>query len=250
MVWMHRRISVAGMKGNCLRLRLTATGADATKGFGMSSTHEYKEKAVGALKQFYQTDMRWSYWVIAGLVAIGIVASFFKGGWALYPILFAAGVLSMIQEAADRNGQGVPPLYAYGFLIGIILLWVIVVLIFSFVHPVLVFIGMLVLAYQLARGYLQERERTKLIETRRAHGECIHCGFETEEKKGVCPNCGEEPDPTSARLRRVASIVHVRKNTPQARGVLGKGNPMSSVKQRENALIARRQANRGPMKRR
>jgi len=214
----------------------------------MSSTQDYKEKAVGALKQFYQTDMRWSYWVIGGLILIGIVASFFPGGWALYPVLFAAGALSMIHEAADRNGQGVPPLYAYGFLIGIMLVWVIVVLIFSFVHPMLLFIGMLVLAYQLARGYLQERERTKLVETRRAHGMCIHCGFETEEKKGVCPNCGEEPDPVNARLRRVASIVHVRKNTPQARGVLGKQNPLSSVKQREQALIARRQATRGPTK--
>jgi len=212
----------------------------------MSRVQEYKDKATHALKEFLRNDMRWSYWVIAGLLAIAIVASFFPGGWQLYPFLFAAGVLSMIHEAADRNGQGVPPLYAYGFLIGIILFWVVVIAIFSLVNKFVLFLGILALAYQLARGYLQERERTKLIETRRAHGECIHCGYETDPKKGVCPNCGEEPDPSSATLRRVASIVHQRKNTPQARQTLGKQNPMNAVQRREQALIARRASGRGP----
>src|SRR4051812_5408234 len=123
------------------RVQLASEG----KGAVMSSGQEYKDKAANALKEFYRNDMRWSYWIIGGLIAIAIVASFFKGGWQLYPFLFAAGVLSMIHEAADRNGQGVPPLYAYAFLLGGIGIWILVVLIFSFVNPFILFLGVLAL---------------------------------------------------------------------------------------------------------
>src|SRR5262245_39161943 len=107
----------------------------------MSTAQQYKDKATDAITEFYRNDMRWSYWVIGLLVVVAIVAGFFKGGWQLYPFLFAAGVLSMIHEAADRNGQGVPPLYAYGFLLGVVGLWVVIVIIFSFINPFIIFLG-------------------------------------------------------------------------------------------------------------
>jgi hypothetical protein len=203
-------------------------------------------KALGALREFYRTDMRVSYYVAIGLVLLGIAVNLiFPHGWAVWPFLFAAGLMSFIHEAADRNGQGVPPLYAYAFLVGVILLWVAMTLLFSMLNPFVLFLGLIALAYQCARGYLQEHERNKLIESRRAKGCCIHCGEEVPEKTAVCLHCGLEPDPTGQRMRRVASIVGGRKDAAHARSAIRYDSTSTSASKREQALLAKRAALRG-----
>ncbi len=197
-------------------------------------------KTLGALREFYRSDMRLSYYVAIGLVLLGIAVNLiFPHGWAVWPFLFVAGLMSFIHEAAERNGQGVPPLYAYAFLVGVIVLWVAVTLLFSMVNPFVLFLGLVALGYQCARGYLQEHERNKLIESRRAQGRCIHCGELIEEKTAVCLNCGQEPDPTGQRMRRVASIVGGRKNAAHARSAIRYDSMSTSASKREQALLAK-----------
>lgn len=208
---------------------------------------EQKEKAVVALREFYNVDMRWSFIVAAGLIIVGIAISlFFTHGWIIWPFLCIAGLMSMIHEAAERNGQGVPPLYAYAFLIGAITLWIVVTLIFSVVNPHVLLFGLIALAYQCLRAYLHDRERNRVVEERRVQGRCIYCGEIADAKAGFCANCGNEPDPNSARLTRVASIVVGRKDPAQTRRILKGETHAMSAKAREEALLARHRARMRP----
>jgi hypothetical protein len=220
------------------------------KGVDMQSVKEGRDKAVVALKQFYNQDMRWSYYVILGLILAGIVVNVaWPQLWMMWPFVFAVAVLSIVHEAAERNGQGVPPLYAYGFLFGVLLFWVIVVAIFSVVNKYVLLFAVIALGYQCAKAWVQERERTKLMDLRRANNQCIHCGEPIPEKTAVCLNCGLEPDPTGQRMRRISSIVGGRKDPAKARAAIKQDSIASSASKREQALIAKRASMRGPKKR-
>jgi hypothetical protein len=199
-------------------------------------------RAPGTLRRFYEYDMRWSYYLIAGLIVLGAVASFFlPNGWTVWPFLFVAGAMSMVHEAADRNGQGIPPLHVYALVGGAMFLYVGIILIFSFFNPLVLLLGVFATAYQVAKGYLQDRERSRIIASRRAGGCCIHCGQPADPKLAFCGNCGEEPDPAGARLRRVSSIINTRKNVPRSRSILTKEAPSVGASRKERALLARSQ---------
>lgn len=203
------------------------------------------QRAPVAMREFFRNDLRWSYALIGGLIVLGVVINIFlPHGWTIWPLFFAAGGMSMVHEAAERNGQGIPPLHVYAFIAAAIFIWVLLAAISSILNPFVMLLGLLALAYQVFKGYLQDRERNRLIEARRADGLCIHCGHPRVENQVFCDACGEEPDPANARLRRVASIVHTRKNTGHMRSVLSKQNPVTGARAREQALIARRRANR------
>lgn len=203
-------------------------------------TPQQRDKAVKALRDFYQIDMRWSFIVAVGLIVLGIVINIvFTNGWIIWPFLVVVGVMSMIHEAAERNGQGVPPFYAYAFLAGIILAWVLIAAVFSVINPHVLLFGLVALAYQCAKAWLHDRERTRILEARRAAGQCIHCGEIADPKLGMCMNCGNEPDPIGARMRRVASMVYGAANTAHARATIKGESTTASAKQREQALLAR-----------
>lgn len=202
-------------------------------------------KAHRGLTHFFQYDMRWSYYGIGVLVLVGVAVNLlFHNGWVVWPFLFGAGLMSMVHEAAERNGQGIPPLYAYAFLLGAIALWAVLALMLSVLNPVVLICGIVALGYHCAKGYIHDRQRTKLIETRRAQGRCIHCGELIEQKTAVCLNCGEEPDPVGQRMRRVASIVGGRKDVSRARAGIRPDSNATSASRREQALIARHHARR------
>jgi hypothetical protein len=208
---------------------------------------EQKERAAVALKSFYEFDMRWSFLVAGGLIVVGIAINLiFTHGWIIWPFLAIAGLMSMIHEAAERNGQGVPPLYAYGFLVGAIVLWMLVTLIFSVVNPHVLLLGVVALGYQCLRAFLHDRERNRIVEARRAGGCCIFCGERVDAKIGMCTNCGNEPDPHGARLARVASIVVGRKNPAHVRAALKPESHAGSAKKKEEALLARHRARTRP----
>lgn len=194
-------------------------------------------------RQFRSRDLRWSYGAVIILIVIGVSSHIFlKHGWAVYPFCFAAGAMAMVHEAAERNGQGVPPLYVYGGVVAILILWVIVSVVASFFHPVVLFIGFAVLAYQLGRGYVQQRERKRLIEYRRDEGLCVRCGEPTDPQRANCLRCGQEPDP--AQLKRIASVVKNRDDYARSRSVLTPQRATATVAQKEQKLIQRRRQKR------
>lgn len=223
------------------------------KGVDMAAVKQGKEKAFTALRQFYDYDMRWSYMVIGIAIVVGIIVNIvWPGLWMMWPILFAVAVLSIVHEAAERNGQGVPPLYAYAFLFGILFGWILLVwLMFHAINKYVLLFGIIALGYQCAKAWVQENERRKLIESRRAKGQCIFCGELVEGKYAHCPNCGNEPDPSGQRLRRVASIVGGRtKNVARARAAMKQDSNAANASKREQALLAKRAAIRGQKPRR
>src|SRR5947207_15483951 len=106
------------------------------------------EPLSNAFRSFRMRDMRWSYGAVGILIAIGVASHIFlRHGWAIYPFCFAAGAMAMVHEAAERNGQGVPPLYVYAGLLLILVVWAILAALASFLHPSVLFIGFAVIAY-------------------------------------------------------------------------------------------------------
>jgi uncharacterized membrane protein len=216
--------------------------------------NEVKDQVLGGAREFARQDLRWSYILIAGMVLLGIIINFaVPKGWTVWPFLFIAGAMSLVHEAAERNGQGVPPFHVYGLLIGVVGGWIILSFLFSILNPFVILIGVVALGLQCLKGYMQERVRNEVIESRRAGGMCVHCGEPVADAKlGMCENCGQEPDPANMRLQRVASIVNQRKDPDRMRAALKQPTLANSAKSREQALVARRQArqNRPPDKRR
>jgi hypothetical protein len=218
--------------------------AGKQKGFSMQIDRQQievqKERAGRALREFYNIDMRWSFYVLGGLILLGIAINLiFTNGWIIWPFLLIAGVMSMVHEAAERNGQGVPPFQVYALFAGVAVGWIVVVMIFSVVNPIVLLVGMIALGYQCARAWVQERERNRLIEARRASGECVHCGQVVTNKNGVCEHCGNEPDPVGTRLRRVANIVNANKDASRARAAIKQPSNHQSASAKEQALIAK-----------
>ena len=196
-------------------------------------------RLIETLTDFRRRDMRWSYGAVLILILIGVLSNiFFRHGWAVWPFCFAAGAMAMVHEAAERTGQGVPPLYVYGGVIVLLLIWVIFAAIASFLHPIVIFIGFAVLAYQLLRGYIQQRERKRLIEYRRSEDLCIRCGEPIDPARATCGACGNEPDPS--QLKRIASVVKNRDDYTRSRSILTPQRATASASQREQALVARR----------
>ena len=209
----------------------------------MATAAEIKSRLLPVLRQFYHQDMRYSYYVAAGLIVLGTILNIVLAhGWTVWPFVFIASLLSMIHETADRNGQGVPPLMVYALFIGGLALWVAVGFLFSLTNPLVLLIGAIAITYQCAKGYMQELQRTALIQHRRANQLCIHCGEPFKPNELECSNCGGEPNPEGARLNRVAAVVHNRKNTPKARSTIKGQSPTASAAAREQALIARHHA--------
>jgi hypothetical protein len=201
------------------------------------------DRLTSTLRMFGMRDLRWSYGAVGILIVVGVCSHIFlKHGWAVWPFCFAAGAIAMVHEAAERNGQGVPPLYVYGGVIALLVVWVILSVIASFFHPVVLFIGFAVLGYHLFRGYIQQRERKRLIEYRREEGLCVRCGEPTDPQKATCLNCGQEPDP--AQLKRIASVVKNRDDYSRTRSVLTPQRATATASQREQQLLQRRRQKR------
>jgi hypothetical protein len=202
-------------------------------------------RAPAAIRAFIANDMRWSYYAVIGFLIIGVIANIFlPNGWTVWPFLFGAGVLSMVHEAAERNGEGIPPLHVYAFIIGAIVFWGGFIFILTLINPLVLLIGFIAIVYQCGRGFVHERERNRIIAQRQKEGRCIHCGESVPKYHVICLACGNEADPSSTRLRRVASIVGMRKSPAHMRAVLTREAPSASASRREKALIAQSARNR------
>jgi hypothetical protein len=196
-------------------------------------------------REYKQRDMRWSYIAIGILIVCGVgVNLLFAHGWTVWPFVMAAGMLLMLHEAVDRNGQGVPPLYAYVLLGSGVSFWMLVVVILKAVNPIVLLLGFLGLCYYAALGYQKQLERARLIASRRAEGLCIHCGYPADPRMVYCASCGEEPDPDTSRLGRIAGSERSRADKARTRAALAPAPPKESAKLKEQALLARKH-NRG-----
>jgi hypothetical protein len=209
----------------------------------MSSTPTLKDRLLTVGREFVQQDLRYSYYVAAGLILLGAIVNLtLAHGWTVWPFVFVASFMTMVHEAAERSGQGVPPLYVYAGFVSMLTLWVIGAVIFSALPPIVLLIGAIAIIYQCAKGYILQHQRSALVATRRANGLCVHCGEAFKVNQLECPNCGNEPNPEGIRLSRVSAVVSNRKNTARARSTIGRQSANAGVAQKEQALIARRHA--------
>lgn len=197
------------------------------------------------LKEFVEHDLRVTYLAIVGLVLAGLIVNLLlPRGWTVWPFVLGAAIMLAINEMADRSGQGIPPLRIYLFFTGAVIGWIAVVLIISAFNPLVLLVGICVLGYYWAKGYIKTRERMKLIVSRRVAGCCIHCGQLVDPQYAYCQNCGEDPDPEASVLKRITGAQRGLGSAEKARAALKPESIAASAARKEQALMARRRTKR------
>jgi len=201
---------------------------------------EVKDRISSALRDFARLDLRPSHLIVGGMVVVGVIINLvFAHGWTVWPVVLAFAMLTIINEAVERNGQGIPPFQVYAFFIGIGVAWLVVVMCLWAVHPIFLILGIGVVVYRGIEAYLKQRERERLIAFRRECGVCLHCGEVYDPHSVLCESCGEEPNPDSAILKRVAQICRSPQDVSRARAVLSRATGSNSAAAKEKALISR-----------
>lgn len=204
-------------------------------------------QVVASFKQLDETDLRWTHLAIIGMVvAGGIVNCFLDHGWTVWPLVMAAALMTAVSEAADRAGQGVPPLVVYAGFAGAMVVWIGSVMILSQVPLIVIFAAIVAVSYFSIKGWLKVRLRRQLIESRIAHGLCVNCGQAVSPNIDLCENCGLPPNPTLAESRHLADVTHRRANAAHARAVLTGESMAASASRKEQALLAMRRAGKKP----
>jgi hypothetical protein len=194
-----------------------------------------------ALQQFTRLDLRWSYLAIGVLVVVGAVLNVvLPHGWTVWPIIMAVGGMMMVHEAAERNGQGVPPGHAYAFIFGALFTWLFVGILLSAVNVFVLVLGLVGVFVYATQGYIEGRKREYLRAERRREGLCIHCGMRFNPGLEMCDHCGEEPDPLTTQLSRVAGVARNRRNVDRMRAVIKQESITATAARKEQALLARR----------
>jgi len=194
-----------------------------------------------ALQQFTRLDLRWSYLAIGVLVVVGAVLNVvLPHGWTVWPIIMAVGGMMMVHEAAERNGQGVPPGHAYAFIFGALFTWLFVGILLSGVNVFVLVLGLVGVFVYATQGYIEGRKREYLRAERRREGLCIHCGMRFNPGLEMCDHCGEEPDPLTTQLSRVAGVARNRRNVDRMRAVIKQESITATAARKEQALLARR----------
>jgi hypothetical protein len=198
-----------------------------------------KTRITGLLSEYARLDLRASYIIVVAMIIAGAVINIVVAhGWTVWPFVGAFGVLTYINEAADRNGQGIPPFQVYAFFFGVVALWILMVLLLSSINPIIVVLGVIAVGYRAAQAFIRQRERDRLIAARRADGRCIHCGEMFDPNAILCESCGEEPNPDEALLKRVAQIYRSPEEMARTRATLSRTATNATTK--ETALLARR----------
>lgn len=194
-----------------------------------------------ALQYFTRLDLRWSYIAAGALVVLGALLHLvLPHGWTIWPIVAAIGGMMMVHEAAERNGQGVPPGHAYAFLFGGLITWLGVGMFLSTVNVFLLIIGLIAVIVYGTHGYVEGRKREYLRAQRRKDGLCIHCGMRFNPGMEMCDHCGDEPDPLSTQLQRVAGVARNRRNVDRTRAVIKSESLTATAARKEQALLAKR----------
>lgn len=205
-----------------------------------------RQKLQPYLRQFSIADLRWSYIIVAGMVVVSVLINviFKSKGWTIWPFTAETAAVVFIQELVERNTDGMPPLQVYALALGILLVWITVAIALSLTNPIIILLGVGALIYYSLRGYMRIRRKQEMIAQRIDQGLCIHCGQPANPDSGVCENCGEDPNPSDSQLKRVQAYSSKNRNPARMRAVLKQDSLAASAKKKEDALIARRRANR------
>jgi hypothetical protein len=192
-----------------------------------------------AWETFSWSDLRWSHLSIVAMLLVAAVVQFtMDNGWTIWPMVPVVAMLVFINEAADRNGQGVPPFQVYAFFALVLVVWTVSVIILSKVNVFIQLLSFCIMAYYAAKAYLKQRERLRIIESRRNEGCCINCGEPADPENLICEECGLEVDPERSSAQRTASIALYGKRTDRARGVLTPQSLGNIAASKEQALLA------------
>jgi len=205
-----------------------------------------KSQLLSALRSFAQQDLRWAYLINAGLVVIGAVVNIFMPhGWTIWPMVGAAGIMVMVNEATDRNAVGIPPFQVYIMIAVATILWLIGAMLLSALGPLLLIGAMIPMVYYGVRGYLRQLEHDRLVAERKREGRCVHCGEKADPQYMFCTNCGLdlnalEPAP-KPKLDRLS-----KKKVEHARQILAPQSPTAEVSLKEQQLLKLRRSNHKP----
>jgi hypothetical protein len=195
--------------------------------------------------QFSSADLRWSYIVVALLVLVSIVINvILKEGWTIWPFTAEIVAVVVIHEIAERHGEGVAPIKAYVFAFGVLAAWLGVSILLSVTNPLIILLGMGALIYFCGRGYMRLQAKLEIINHRVNNGLCVHCGEPAHPDSGVCEHCGCDPNPSDSQLKRVQAYSSKNRNPAHMRAVLKQDSLSASAHKKEQALLARRRANR------
>jgi hypothetical protein len=194
-----------------------------------------------ALREYVSLDLRLSHIIVGASIVVGaLINLLFAHGWTVWPAVLAFGILTHINEAVSRNGEGIPPVQVYGFFIAAVVIWFVLVLILFALNPIILILGLAAIIYRIAEAYLRQRERDRLIASRRMQGVCLHCGEVYDPNAVFCDSCGEEPNPDEAILKRTAQICRNPQDIQRARAILGRtAGPPTSPSSKEQSLLAR-----------
>jgi hypothetical protein len=202
---------------------------------------EFRLRLADALRQFVAVDLRASYLIIGGFVLLGIAVNLWlPHGWTVWPAVLAVGMLVIMNEATDRNGEGVPPLFVYGTFASVIVAWILLVIVLRMINPIVILIGVAVLVYQCGRGYMKHLAHQKLVKHRIDEGLCVFCGEPGKTGEIFCASCGEPINPDGARTRWSTLNNRNAGDVARTRAALKPESAVASMKRKEQELLAKR----------
>lgn len=205
-----------------------------------------KDYLLKAWWAFSWADLRWSHLALVGAALLCVVISLvLPHGWTVWPMLPVVALLIVVNEAVDRNGQGLPPIQVYLFFAAVVFIWIVSVLILSQINVLVQLMTVGAVTYYLGKLYLAQRERDRVIQERRDQGCCIYCGEPAAPEQPLCLNCGLEVDPQRTSLDRTLSIVRYGKRSDRARSVLKQESQGNIAARKEKELLAKSVHRRG-----
>lgn len=213
---------------------------------------EVKQRLPKVLRDYAQTGLRYSYFVIGALVIVGGAVNFFlPNGWVVWPAVLAIGIMTMIHEAAERNNEGVPPFQAYSWFAGALAMWMgIAVFLSAVVGKWLFIVGLPVLLIYCVQTYRTYRQRARLIAERRESNVCVACGEALDPRMGTyCVQCGHtDVEGDLHRRLREMNTDRTAEDAARTRAALKPESPAAAARRKEQELLDRRQR-RSTMKR-
>jgi hypothetical protein len=219
-----------------LMLRILGFQPDYQKFFRQS-----REGAPHVLRTFVFLDMRWSFFVTVILIGVGgIVQLFIPRGWSVWPVVFCGALLSMLDEASDRNGVGVPPLRVVAFVVGVLAAWLGLAMFLRVVPTIVPILGLGVTAYYSIRADLKRRQRRAVMAMRVHQGLCAYCGEEFEPGTIDCMHCGELVNPDGIRSTWSTRIAQSAGGVARTRAILKGEAGGVTARKKEQALLDRR----------
>lgn len=181
------------------------------------------------------------WFAVLGIVGAGIVlhillAIFSSGGMMIWPFLFAACVLLLVNDASAQNGVGVPPFQAYAFFFGTLFgvsgfVW----LVSKTINPWIIVIAIIGICIYLANDWKKRKIIEREIQRRRLAGVCIRCREPvTNGLEDICLNCGLLVHAERLNLFRLGKAIANKNMADKARQTLTGASPTKTQIHQQN----------------